>query len=149
MKLAVSLSRCRVLWGLLACCLAMVGCGRSGVEVVPVEGKITYGGGSWPVGGNLMFAPVSVAEGQPRRSAVATFDTEGNFRATSFHPGDGLVPGEYQAAIECWKVAPGIGVPRAISYVPDKFQSPATSGLKVTVPQGQRKVAIQWDVPKP
>jgi hypothetical protein len=86
----------------------------------------------------------------PIRPAWADFDTAGEFRATSFSPGDGLVPGRYQVSVEAWDTAPQMGsksLPR--SLVPQKYQSPKTSGLEVEVAAGQRKITVVWDVPKP
>jgi hypothetical protein len=139
--------RCFLL--LVPVCLLMTGCGRSGPEVVPVEGKVTYGGGIWPRAGMLYFTPVEPAVGFPNRPAWAEFAADGSFRATSFKPGDGLVPGRYQVAVECWDAPPAMGSKTpARSCVLPKYRSPTTSGFEVSVSPGQKKVALEWDVPK-
>jgi hypothetical protein len=134
---------------LLFALAALAGCGQSGPEVVPVEGKITYGGGSWPRGGSLYFASAEPAAGLPRRPASATFDASGEFRPTSFKPGDGLVPGRYLVSVEAWESAPTMGAKPPRSLVPKKYQSPQTSGLEIEVVSGQGKITKTWDIPKP
>ena len=126
------------------------GCGSRGPEVVPVEGTITYGGGAWPRPGTLYFTPAEPAADLPRRPGYATFGVNGKFQATSFSSNDGLVPGRYRVGVESWESPPRMGKrPTPKSSVPAKFQSPATSGLELEVRSGQRRVSVQWDVPKP
>jgi hypothetical protein len=138
---------------LLTCaCSAIVlsGCGESGEPtLVPVQGKITFGGGAWPNEGTLCFAPVDSAPGVPKRPASAHFDKNGNFRATSFKEGDGLIPGRYKISVDCWEVKPTMGGPRAKSYVPDKYQSVATSDMELMVTAGVPQRALVLNVPKP
>jgi hypothetical protein len=129
--------------------LAVGGCRRSDVELVPVEGRVTCGGGEWPAQGMIYFTPVEAAAGHKLRPAWATFDAEGRFRATSFQPGDGLRPGRYTVFVECWSTPPVMGsTAPPVSCVPDKYQSPVTSGLEVEVKPGERRVRVEWDVPK-
>jgi hypothetical protein len=129
---------------------AIAGCGRSGPEVVPVAGKITYAGGAWPNKGSLYFTPVESAAGFPMRPGSAEFGLDGGFTVTSFKPGDGLVPGRYHVGIQCWTSPPVMGSETPVkSAVALKYQSPTTSCLEVDVKPGQSKVTVEWDVPKP
>ncbi len=135
---------------LIACCLPLCGCGKSGPETVVVKGKVTLGGGPWPKPGVLYFTPVKPAEGMPSRPAPAHFDSDGNFTVTSFRKGDGLVPGTYKVGVECWEVPPSMETNVAgKSYVAEKFQSPQTSGLEITIEPGSGKQTPTFDVPKP
>jgi hypothetical protein len=139
-------------WGIFVvlALAGLAGCGRHGPEVVPVEGKITYSGGPWPQGGNLYFTPVESATGFPMRPGSAEFGLDGRFTVTSFKPGDGLVPGRYHVGVECWVSPPVMGSKSpAKSAVPANYRSPATSGLELNVRPDQRKVTVEWDVPKP
>jgi len=128
--------------------IASAGCSRKGTEVVPVKGNITHAGVAWPNGGTLYFTSAEPAVGIPIRPAWASFNADGEFRVTSFSPGDGLVPGRYQVSVEAWETAPIMGSmspPR--SLVPQKYLSPKTSGLEVEIASGQSNATVAWDVP--
>ena len=86
--------------------LVCTGCGADGMSTVPVNGKITFNGGPCPAEGTIAFSPVSVEEGLPRRPGTAEFKQDGEFHATSFRPGDGLLPGTYRVLISCWTGEP-------------------------------------------
>jgi hypothetical protein len=137
---------------LAVCCLFLVlavGCGRSGPEMVPVDGTITFGGGSWPKPGVLNFAVESPAPGMLDRPAMGLFDTDGKLTVTTFTKGDGLIPGKYSLAVECWEVRPDMMSPTPPkSYVPKRYSSAQTSGLTVVVEPGQKVVKLNLDVPK-
>lgn len=130
---------------LLLLFVTLTGCGREGPERVPVHGRITYGGGAWPKAGVVYFQPLGSHGGQPLRPATGMFDAEGSFQATSFTPGDGLVPGKYRVRVECWEVEPNpdpkFGPPK--SYVPGNV---ALADLEV--PEGSSTLTPTWDVPK-
>jgi len=128
--------------------LAATGCRGHYPETVPVYGQITLGGGPWPKPGRLYFNPLEPAEGTPRRSAVADFDTAGRFRAVSWNRIDGLVPGKYKVGVECWKVAPAMEGPPPVSYVATPYQAAATSRLELTVEPGSSGVEVHWDIPR-
>lgn len=129
--------------------LFLIGCGRSGPEVVPVDGTVTFGGGPWPKSGVLIFAVESPAPGMPNRPAMGLFDTDGRLTVTTFVKGDGLVPGKYKMAVECWEVRPEMMSPTPPkSYVRQRYGSPQTSGLTVVVEPGQKVVTLNLDVPK-
>ena len=117
--------------------------------MVPVDGTITFGGGSWPKPGVLIFAVDSPSPNAPNRPAMGMFDTDGRLTVTTFNKGDGLMPGKYKMGVECWEVRPDMMSPTAAkSYVPALFGSPATSGLTVSVGPGQKVVKLNLDVPR-
>jgi hypothetical protein len=128
--------------------LPLTSCGRSGPEVVHVDGIVTFGGGAWPRHGYIYFLPVKSDTDPVTRAASAPFDTDGRFSPTSYQPGDGLCPGKYQVYVQCWTVEPVTGGPYPPSHVPLKYRTPATSGLEVTVPPGQGRMEVKLDVPK-
>ena len=133
-------------WGLLF----LFGCGRSGPEVVPVRGKVTFGGGDWPKPGVLYFTIDQAAEGLPGIPGLGRFGTDGKLTVTTFKEGDGLIPGHYKIGVECWEVEPLMGGGRPPKmYVPDKYQNARTSGLELTVESGQPVVEVNFDIPKP
>jgi hypothetical protein len=134
----------------LAVGVALLGCGDGGLEVVPVTGQVTLAGGGWGRPGMIFFAPVEPAAGFPRLPGMADVDKDGNFRATTQPNRDGLVPGTYRVGLEMWEVPPTMGGPPAKSYLPQKYQSAATSGLEIVVPSdGGKPVEVYWDIPRP
>lgn len=133
--------------GLLTMFLLLSGCGTNALKTVPVKGRVTLNGGEWGRAGLIYFTPAEPAEGFPRRPGMADFDTEGNFVAQTFKPGDGLIPGRYIVNLECWKVPPVMGGPPAESYIPDKFKHGSKSGFEVVVaPDSRGPINVDFDV---
>ena len=91
-----------------------------------------------------IFFPQEAAEGFPSRPATGDFDKEGYFKATTFEAGDGLMPGKYTMHIECYQTAPNMEGRPVKSYVPQKYQSAATSGfeLEITPRMGPQQVKL-------
>ncbi len=135
----------------LASLLVLTGCRPSGEALVPVSGKITYGGGPWPCAGMLFFTPAQSADAVTVRPGWARFAVDGTFHATSFNEGDGLFPGRYRVAVRCWppSAASGEAPAQAVSPVDAKYGSPETSGLEVEIKPGERSVSVELNVPKP
>lgn len=133
---------------LLMLCLA-AGCGDS-QGLVPVHGRVTFGGGNPPVPGVLYLVP----EGPPAtgpdtpttpRAGSATFGPDGRFRATTFRDGDGLRPGDYEVRIECATPPPDADVNPGgwVDHVPKGFVAP-----RLEVPAGHRQAVVyDLDVP--
>lgn len=69
------------------------------------------------------------------------FDTSGRYEATSFEDGDGLVPGEYQVRVECWKTAPTMDK-AGESYIPADYSPP-----NLTVSADANAISHDFDVP--
>jgi len=128
--------------GMAAVGLLVPGCGPRVKGLNVVRGKVTYGGGPWPKEGMITFA------GGPR-PASAKFDTEGNFAVESFEKQQGLFPGKYKVSVECWEEQPQMMVPNSgKSYVPNKYRSPASSDLEITVEAGKPLTDLKLDIPK-
>jgi hypothetical protein len=130
----------------LAATGALVGCGSgSSMPLVPVEGVVTFGNGPPPKRGTVnfsLFAGTGVP-GLPNRPASAEFDEDGLFSATTFEPGDGLLPGKYRVSIECMDGIPEFGVPfDEISFVPSNYQPP-----ELVVEEGKGTIKVTYDVP--
>ena len=125
---------------------ATCGCGDEGLALVPVSGKVTFGGNAPPRDGTITFTPLKVPEGLPRRPGSAHFDKEGDFQVTSFKENDGLIPGTYYASVTCWMGAPNSSDPSSferLNCVPKDFQAPP-----VVVNESDDEVAIVIDVSK-
>lgn len=133
----------RVISGLTVCCLALSGCGSDAPEMVPVEGRVTLDGGPWPQPGMVFFTPLQPADGLPRRPGLGRFDTDGEFTVTTRTPGDGLIPGTYRIAVECWEIEPTDTRPGK-SYTAERYTDPASSGLELKIERGTRET-VRWD----
>lgn len=73
--------------------LAAAGCGRGGP--VPVKGVVTLDG--------RPFASAAVqflAQDPGGRDALGSTDASGVFRLSTFHPGDGALPGKYKVVVQ-------------------------------------------------
>ncbi len=127
---------------------ALSGCSHSDhPKTVHVSGRVTIGGKPFPRPGLLSFATIEPAEGFPGRPAAGSFDTSGNYSATAFGPGEGVIPGKYRVAIECWtKPYSGDG-PKPPSHVPEKYRSVATSDIELTIAPGDSAKTFDIDVP--
>jgi hypothetical protein len=78
------------------------------------------------------------------RPGYATFDMDGEFEATTWKDGDGLMPGKYGVAVECWKVKPAFQVS---PVVPGKFMHPRTSEIQLEIAPDSDAVRIDYDFP--
>lgn len=132
---------------ILVAALALVGgCGPQRPETVAVRGRILFDGSPPPKPGMIYFAPVEPAEGFPGRPGRAEFDSEGNFRTTSFEGPDGLVPGRYRVGVDCWDRPPRAEGPPARSLVPPAYREPASSPLELVIESGTRSMTVEWDL---
>ena len=93
------------------------GCGKSTVARLvvglyrPTRGRITF------EGVDMQAEPVKAAEGYQSRPGFANFAADGSYTART-GTSDGLVPGEYQVSVECWKAPPNMEGKPVISYLP-------------------------------
>jgi hypothetical protein len=118
--------------------LAVIGlfataCGSDLPQTIRVSGRVTFDGQAPPAPGNVYFLPVEAAEGFPSRPGRGDYQKDGDFRATTFEPGDGLMPGKYLLSVESWEAPPNMSGNPGKSYVPKKYQSPQTSGFKLDI----------------
>ena len=134
-----------------ACCssaltLATLGCSSEGLPTVPVSGKVTFNNGPCPAPGTIAFSPISVEEGLPRRPGTAEFKQDGEFDATSFRPGDGLLPGKYRVMISCWSGEPTNSDPSSyerLNCIPRDYQPE-----EIVVDRSADVVEVNIDVPR-
>jgi len=132
-------------FGAAGCLLLLAGCSGRDVEQIPVAGTVTLDGGPLPGPGTLFFNCVEAAGDAPKRPGTAEFGVDGKYAAGTFAPGDGLIPGKYRVAVHCWEVSPNEEDVQAVSYIPEKYNNPATSGLELVVPEGES--SYTYDVP--
>ena len=118
-------------WFLLAAVLVLAaGCNRSGLDLAPVEGVVTYNGSPVAEAG-VMFAP------QQGPSAMATTDTDGKFALTTANH-EGALIGQHRVSISKVDTI-AIPQPRGFplyqhkSHIPEKYADVSTSELTADV----------------
>ena len=129
---------------LLLTCVGLGGCNNGPAGLVPVSGKLTLDGKAWPKFGQINFSPVKPIEGHPVLPAMARVNDDGTF-AILTPSAPGLVPGEYNVAITCMKEAADERH-AGKSAIPDRYGSPRTSGLKVSIAEGSKPVVLNLDL---
>lgn len=125
----------------LHCCwllLATLGCGGSSSEypqTFPVTGAVTHAG--QPVEGAVVtFHPSASSQ-----SAVGRTDVAGMYSLTTFTPGDGARPGDYQVTIVKYEDINPEELERPESpplthLLPEKYAKVNSSALSATVSEG-------------
>lgn len=117
----------------------VVGCGRSGdIETARVYGTVTLDGKPYTDGGSVQFWPQFNA-----KMAGGPIQSDGSFELSTYALGDGAAVGSHKVAI----------VPKALpdeddlsdqpspapsrSRIPQKYQSPSSSGFVFEVQAGR------------
>jgi hypothetical protein len=114
------------------CLLLALGCGRKGLDLVPVHGRITLDGK--PVA-NAGVGFISPSASHP---ATANTDADGNYRLRTLAANDGAVVDDYAVTVVLSE-DPNYGTSRAYNprmirwIVPERYSSASTSGLKAKV----------------
>jgi hypothetical protein len=130
----------------LLCLALLTGCGDKGPGLIPVTGKVTYGGGGWPRAGKIYFNPIQPAEGFSKLNGSAEFAVDGSFTVQSSGDKRGLLPGMYRVNLECWEELPsmdGANPSPGKSYIPDGWVSP-----EIEIPVGASSHQVTIDVAK-
>ena len=125
--------------GTLLLTLFVLGCGNPR-GTVPVSGTVTLNGEQPPGAGTVTFTVIEPAEGFTNRPAMAKFDSTGRYEATSFEPGDGLLPGKYAIAVECYETPPNMEGKPVKSHIARKYLDPSTSGFELEIAPQSRRV---------
>jgi hypothetical protein len=117
--------------------VAVSGCWASGQkETAPVRGTVTLDGKAFTQGGMILFQPESSA-----KMATGLIQSDGSFVLTTYSSGDGATIGKHSAAITpAQKIVRDTDVESAsgpISPIPEKYHSPAGSGLAYEVKSGE------------
>lgn len=156
---------CLLLFALSACVVGLTGCpGGAGVKTEYVEGVVTLDGTPVPEA-TVMFVPVTEGQGM---SATGRTDASGVYKLTAAATGEatataegGTLPGEYyvgviksvtetamseeeahEKGVEYVAPAPG-QAPEVTHVVPQKYNDPKESGLKVTVQAGRNDIPLE------
>ena len=134
---------------------SVTGCGgKSRLAVAPVRGRVTYKGQGVPRA-TVIFLPVGeTAETVKRLRPFAYTDDQGAFNLKTYVNGDGAPFGKYRVGIVAptagptkrskddpagatASTAPAVSIP---SNVTNKFGNPDTSGIEVTVVEGENNL---------
>jgi hypothetical protein len=132
-----------VLTGVCLILLMLPACGGSGLNTVPVSGRVTYKGVPL-TSGTITFSPQDQASG---RAAWAYIDPGGRYSLTTVRMNDGALPGRYRVAVLAYDEARedadktrGRGRPT----IPEKYLDHETSGLTATVES--RTTTLDFDL---
>jgi hypothetical protein len=111
------------------------GCGGEGLpRRVKVKGKVSYRGQPLSTG-TLNFSPKVKESARP---ATGYLLEDGSFEMTTYRPGDGVQPGEYDVAIISYDEGPLSNsknwTRKGKKLIPEKYFKYATSGLQASVP---------------
>jgi hypothetical protein len=155
-----------LLWlGVVVCLAAMVGCGgQPTLSTEYVEGVVTVDGQPVPEA-TVTFVPVVEGQGAP---ATGMTNAQGVYKLTATVTGEvaakaeaGTLPGEYHVGVmknvietpmsqeEAEKAgveytpADEYAAPKITYEVPQKYNNPRESGLKVTVQAGQNNIPLE------
>jgi hypothetical protein len=121
-----------------ACALVLTsGCGSSGPETGEVKGIVQLDGEPL-TSGIVTFTP------QGGRSATGFIKSDGTYRLTTYHDGDGALPGKHTVTITPGGTGPQAKPdyesdrPSAVkSPIPAKYANPADSDLEFEVKAGE------------
>src|SRR5437879_6512281 len=82
-------------WG---CLLAvLIGCGKGDPKLIPVDGKVTFGGKPLTTG-TVIFVPDTSKGNESKEEPRGIIDSEGRYRLTT-HIIDGAPPGWYKVTV--------------------------------------------------
>lgn len=111
------------------------GCGNDNPETIPVRGRVTWGGKPLS-GGTIIFLPAENVGKPTGHIATGRIQSDGSYEMGTFSNRDGVVPGSYQVAIDArdkLSTEDVDGAADATTDIPQRFASPATSGLTVDI----------------
>lgn len=121
--------------------LSFVGCKKSGLEMIPIHGDVSYNGATLQnvTQGIVRYTPKE--SGTAAREATGRIQPDGTFVLTTFKGGDGVVAGEYNITVTANSGAmltraeteSGTKHPAPKSMIPEKYRNASTSGLTDSV----------------
>jgi len=137
-------------WGRLAWLLLgvfILGCSDGGTGTIPVRGRVLYQGN--PVDRGLVtLQPTKLAEGVAMRPAMGEIQADGTFELSTFAPGDGVQPGEYEVSIRAVEREPEPEDDfEPVWLIPQKYGSPRTNELSVSIaPDATGPVELEFEL---
>jgi hypothetical protein len=125
------------------------GCGDSRPATVPVQGRITWQGKPLTQG-IISFLPKQHSDGFPSRTAIGVIQPDGSYQLSSFRPNDGVIPGDYQVAVDMTgNRSLENTTPAATKLDPAtlRYTNPQASGLTATIPAESSPLTIDFVLP--
>jgi hypothetical protein len=118
------------------CCLPLA-CSKSGSSAYPVHGEVFFNGQP-ATGAAVHFHPLDGEEGT---AAYAVVNDDGSFEMSTFGTNDGAEPGNYAVTIN-WRKEEKIDgeIVASDDLLGERYSKAATSGLKVTVSEGENVI---------
>ena len=130
---------------LIACTLftvVLTGCG--GATTYPIRGKVVFKDTKAPAT-ELAGYVITLESIDGNVSANGVVKADGTFEVSTYELGDGAVPGRHRVALNApmsHELIEGPGAAETAPLIPDKYGSPATSGLEITVSSSRQEVEL-------
>jgi len=113
-------------------CAALVGCGKGGASLTPVEGKVMVNGAPLTTG-SVTFQPDAGKGNQTPHIPVGTIDGIGTYKLMTATK-DGAPPGWYKVAVSAQEsIDPKNPYAPPKHLIDSKYSDPTTSGLAIEV----------------
>ena len=142
-----SLSLCR-LFLLVGCpvySVVLAGCG--GDATYPIRGKVVFQDTKVPAT-ELAGYVITLESFDGKVGASGVVKPDGTFEVSTYELGDGAVPGRHRVALNApmsHELIEGPGAMEPASPIPDKYGSPATSGLEIKVESSGQEVELSLE----
>ncbi|MDZ7619622.1 MAG: hypothetical protein U1E05_21695 [Patescibacteria group bacterium] len=125
--------------------LLAVGCQRAPEATYPVSGMVQLDGRPLVLperhySGTVVFASETTDARGESYTARGLIASDGSYRLTTFHDGDGAVAGKHRVAVMISQMSEGPAV--AAPHVPPAYQSPGTSGIEVEVHRDANRIDL-------
>jgi hypothetical protein len=122
--------------------LVVTGCG--GAATCPIRGRVVFKDTN-ALARELVGYVVTFELVDGDVSASGVVERDGTFEVSTYELGDGAVPGRHRVALNApmsHELIEGPGAAEAARLIPDKYGSPTTSGLEITVKSSGQEVEL-------
>ncbi len=124
---------------LLPCCLCCACSGRHGLSTYSVQGKVFYLDKPTPRA-VVYLHPLDEANKTASIRPCGLVQEDGSFTLTTYKPGDGAPAGHYGVSV-FWTSPSKVGDRDVDNLLPERYASPATSGLTVEIKEESNELA--------
>jgi hypothetical protein len=124
---------------LMAC---LTGCGEH--ATCPIRGRVVFEDTKAPATELVGYViTLELVDGDVSASGVV--EPDGTFEVSTYELGDGAAPGRHRVALNAplsHELIEGPGAAESARLIPDKYGSPVTSGLELTVKSSGQEVEL-------